>query len=601
MVAAYRFPVIDFSSLGDLPQVYEEASMRAGRKNALAGLDSSNSASLERTGAALLRAGDIDGATKLFNIVQQRNSLAQRGSNDEFYNKTILPLIMERMKGGGGGAPATAPTPSYSPPTQDEPAPAPGGLKPWPVSQAEPPLAAVGAAPLEPPAMRVDEAQISPVLAPKPSPGPEPQVAQAGPMVQSPLVPQASPAKPAPVPGQPPVGFDPRLSVIPGTLPEAPVQRPVPKRLPMPGQNPEDVAAADKAYNEALLFSVSKGAPAGLGAAARERYSAALKKLNVPAEEQQYLTDQLQRQQLGLPQVTLTDWQKGKQGYGPLLEELIKTDADIQKRGNKSTDVLQSLEVLDQISKHPDFQSGEGTGLVNRFRSGLYTAREAARSLGVPEDLLPRLEDIKGAKSTQLGEMFQAVSNRLIFDALGGLGAQVSNSDRTFSAASFPNLALTPQGNKLLIQYLKAQYAQDKAAAAVARTYRKQYGVNADAPGLLDAVQKYRDEHSILVDSKGEKTALGKEIDQAIGGNKSVSDVVSETYGPGSPASQRVQRAVEPIIEKGKEVGADLAARAAQELPAARQQPPGFIQHFIDEAQKRRLFNERPRFLNPGQ
>jgi hypothetical protein len=254
---------------------------------------------------------------------------------------------------------------------------------------------------------------------------------------------------------------------------------------------------------------------------------------------------------LGLPQVTFTDWQKGKQGYGPLLDELIKTDADVQKRGNKSTDVLQSLATLNTIANHPDFQSGKSQGLVNKGISLAYTLEGVARNLGVPEQYLPSLDDMKAASSARRGEMFGALSNQLIFNALGGLGAQISNSDRTFVSDSFPNLSLTPQGNKLMIKYLQAQYGQDKAAAAVARSYRKEYGVNADAPGLIDAVQKYRDEHPIVVDKDGKYTDLGKEMQGALGADKSV---YGAALGPGTPGRAGLEAAGSAIGRGARDV-----------------------------------------------
>jgi hypothetical protein len=345
------------------------------------------------------------------------------------------------------------------------------------------------------------------------------------------------------------------MTVLPGTLPEAPAARPPPPRLAAPGQDPGDLAEADRAYKDALLLSSSKGAPAGLAATARERFNAALEKLKVSPEERNYHVDQVQRQQLGLPQVTFTDWQKGKQGYGPLLEELIKTDADIQKRGNKSTDVLQSLNTLDAITKSPNFQSGQSQALVNKGIGLAYTLANTARDLGVPEQYIPSLDEMKAAKGTQLGQMFSALSNQLIFNALGGLGAQISNSDRNFVSDSFPNLNLTPNGNKLLIKYLQGQYGQDKAAAAVARSYRKDYGVNADAPGLVDAVQKYRDEHPLLQDKSGKLTDLGKEMQDAIKeGGKSVYDVAAAPGTPGRAAVEAaggaIQRGAQSFVQQ---------------------------------------------------
>jgi hypothetical protein len=282
--------------------------------------------------------------------------------------------------------------------------------------------------------------------------------------------------------------------------------------------------------------------------------NSALEKLKITPEERNYHVDQAQRQGLGLPAVSMTDWQKGKQGYGPLLDELIKTDADIQKRGNKSTDVLQSLNTLDTIAKSPDFQSGKSQALVNKGVSLAYTLAGVAKNLGVPDQYIPSLDDMKSASTARLGEMFSGLSNQLIFNALGGLGAQISNSDRNFVSDSFPNLNLTPQGNKLLIKYLQGQYSQDKAAAAVARSYRKEYGVNADAPGLIDAVQKYRDDHPLIVDKEGKFTDLGKEMQGAIGANKSIYDV---TAAPGTPgrlgleaAGRVVQRGAQDVMQQ---------------------------------------------------
>jgi hypothetical protein len=249
-----------------------------------------------------------------------------------------------------------------------------------------------------------------------------------------------------------------------------------------------------------------------------------------------------------MPQVTFTDWQKGKQGYGPLLEEMIKTDADIQKRGNKATDVLQTLNTLDSIQRNPDFQSGESQTLKNRGISLAYGLIGAAKSLGIELPPEYNLDNLQAANTAKLGEMFSGLSNRLIFDALGGLGAQVSNSDRNFVSQAFPSLNMTPQGNRLLTKYLQEQYAQDKAAASAARMYRKEYGVNADAPGLLDVVQKYRDDHPIVQDKNGKylDTPLAREIQGAMETGQRMS-----AYGMARPAL---------------EAGAQAAGRAVQSL-----------------------------------
>lgn len=115
-------------------------------------------------------------------------------------------------------------------------------------------------------------------------------------------------------------------------------------------------------------------------------------------------------------------------------------------RAESALAMNQELDIMDQALIGDTFQTGVGSQFVGRVKS-------FAQYLGVPEEAFEGLSQ---------QEMFGALSNRLallVRNPESGLGlpGNTSNKDLQFLIDSVPSLSKTPQGNKLLIQVLKAK------------------------------------------------------------------------------------------------------------------------------------------------
>lgn len=86
-----------------------------------------------------------------------------------------------------------------------------------------------------------------------------------------------------------------------------------------------------------------------------------------------------------------------------------------------------------------------------------------------------------------------------------GMPGQLSNQDREFLVGMTPNLAQTPEGNKLIIETAKKLAKREIEIGKLARDYRKKHG-SLD-PGFYDEAQQYADANPLF--EKGTSTSPG--------------------------------------------------------------------------------------------
>lgn len=157
----------------------------------------------------------------------------------------------------------------------------------------------------------------------------------------------------------------------------------------------------------------------------------------------------------------------GKQ-QGETYADLMKSDAMASSNLNK----LSRLESL--------LQSSGNTG---KLTPAVVELKAAAESLGFKVD--PRLPFQQAA---------QALSNEIALglrNPAGGAGmpGALSDRDREFLQNMVPNLAKTPEGNRMLIQTMKKLAQREKEIAKLAREYRKKTGRFDE--GFYDALAEY--------------------------------------------------------------------------------------------------------------
>ncbi len=205
-------------------------------------------------------------------------------------------------------------------------------------------------------------------------------------------------------------------------------------------------------------------------------------------------------------------------GYG-------ETMLDIQKQGRSAQNSITSLKLMEKAIETPGFYSGAASDAVT-------SARKVAVSLGVTD-----------AASAAPNELFTKISNKLVLDLAGGsLGTGFSNADRDYLAASVPNLANTPEGNKQIIQIMKKVEGRRAEVAKFARDYAKFHNGRLDA-GFDDALAQWTEQNKLF--PEGEKTVaapmpkLGSvpippDRARALRQHPDLRDAFDQTYGKGA-------------------------------------------------------------------
>jgi hypothetical protein len=79
----------------------------------------------------------------------------------------------------------------------------------------------------------------------------------------------------------------------------------------------------------------------------------------------------------------------------------------------------------------------------------------------------------------------------------GSLGAQISNSDRDFMAATFPQLANTPEGNRQMIAHFRRIAERQQQVSRMAREYAARNNGRLD-PKFDDEIAKFAEENPLF-------------------------------------------------------------------------------------------------------
>lgn len=153
---------------------------------------------------------------------------------------------------------------------------------------------------------------------------------------------------------------------------------------------------------------------------------------------------------------------------------------DLQKGGRDATKAIGTLNLMENLTKDPNFYSGFGGDVALR-------ANQALVGLGV-----------KDQKAASAAETFRALGNQTVLDAAGGsLGNQISNGDREYINATTANLANTPEGNRELIGIRRKLATRQQETARLARDYATSHGGRIDA-GFDDFLSDWVEKHPLF-------------------------------------------------------------------------------------------------------
>lgn len=141
-----------------------------------------------------------------------------------------------------------------------------------------------------------------------------------------------------------------------------------------------------------------------------------------------------------------------------------ETYVGINKSSRDSVGAINNLNLMENLTRDPNFYSGSGGEVVTR-------AKKAAASLGIAD-----------ADSAAPNELFKKISQKSVLDAAGGsLGTGFSNADRSFLEGTVPNIENTPDGNRQIINIARTVEKRKQDIAKEARNYAANHGGRIDA------------------------------------------------------------------------------------------------------------------------
>ena len=169
-------------------------------------------------------------------------------------------------------------------------------------------------------------------------------------------------------------------------------------------------------------------------------------------------------------------------GYGEYQLEMAT-------KGRNAGSTLNTLALMEQAMKAPGFYSGVGG-------EGVKKANQLLGALGV-----------KDANAAKGAEVFDALSNKVVLDGLGGsLGPGVSNTDRDYIARTAPTLTQSEQGNRDLIGIARSLAQRQQAVSKLARDYAAKNGGRLDA-NFDAALDEYASQNPLFPAAKAAATA----------------------------------------------------------------------------------------------
>ncbi|MCC0808065.1 hypothetical protein FPV16_17920 [Methylobacterium sp. W2] len=162
---------------------------------------------------------------------------------------------------------------------------------------------------------------------------------------------------------------------------------------------------------------------------------------------------------------------------------------DLATKGRNAGSTINTLSLMEQAARDPNFYSGVGA-------EGLKKANQLMVSLGV-----------KDASFTKPTEVFEALSNKVVLDSLGGsLGPGISNTDRDYLGRVAPGLSRTKEGNLELIGVARSLAQRQQEVARLAREYAGQRNGRIDA-GFDDVLADYSAKNPLFPAAAAASTA----------------------------------------------------------------------------------------------
>ncbi len=162
---------------------------------------------------------------------------------------------------------------------------------------------------------------------------------------------------------------------------------------------------------------------------------------------------------------------------------------DLSTKGRNAASTLNTLSLMEQAMKTPGFYSGVGG-------EGVKLANQALAALGV-----------KDAKAASAAEVFDALSNKVVLDGLGGsLGPGISNTDRDYIARTAPTLAQSEAGNRDLIGVARALAQRQQAVSKLAREYAGAHGGRLDS-GFDQQLEDFAAQNPLFPQAQASSTA----------------------------------------------------------------------------------------------
>jgi len=182
---------------------------------------------------------------------------------------------------------------------------------------------------------------------------------------------------------------------------------------------------------------------------------------------------------------------------------------DLATKGRNAGNTLNSLALMEQAARNPNFYSGTGAETVKR-------ANQFLVAMGV-----------KDANYTKPTEVFDALSNKVVLDGLGGsLGPGISNTDRDYIGRTAPTLAQSQAGNLELIAIARSLAQRQQAVSKLARDYAANNGGRLDS-GFDQKLEEYAGANPLFPAAQAAATQR--------------SDGATGASGPGGIAAPRSQ------------------------------------------------------------
>lgn len=536
---------VDFSWLGNLPDVYREAQDRRSTKETLSNLKSGSADDLIEGGARLLRAGNVAEGLKIIGEGRQRKAIEQRGEELRLYLNQPKTDFSGLLGGQPGGPPGPVTFPGAG--AAEPPAAAPGsnlfngppGAIPGVGPRSEAPATqqtAFNTTPWFPgspqyPKPYGDNPPIPPPAAPRASPSPSDAIiaaAQQGaaPEGQPPQQLAGPPPTPNTLPGQTPVMSAETLNAAAApAVPAAPAPtapggvklEPPSAQGVRPNQTPPEVLRNIANIAQAMSAPSTKYS-AGERKALADLMKREIDKTHWDEKTKSFMVDQADRRAAGETVQSRSEWDADiatRETTFKSASKKYETYAEDLSKGQALNTVLGSME---SIVNHPQFAAGAGSPIFAQGVSALTALRDTAKALGVQQSTIDKIvpknvDDI--VTTTALQEAFTALSNQAIYAKLGSLGNQISEGDRNFIKLAFPSLSLTKEGNLFLIGIMRKMADNAEKSGMVAQAYMERAGSKA-RPEVMDRLVREASKDNSLFVKDGKVTDAGEAVKEAV-------------------------------------------------------------------------------------